>query len=44
VQLLITGSALPQYPGIFSRDGSNPVVNVSGEIDLPLLGVLPEAP
>ena len=40
----MSGTSLPQYPLEFSRDLANATVRVSGEIELPLLGVLPEAP
>ena len=44
IQVIVSGTSLPQYPLEFSRDPANATVRVSGEIELPLLGVLPEAP
>ena len=44
IQVIVSGTSLPQYPLEFSRDLANATVRVSGEIELPLLGVLPEAP
>lgn len=43
IQLIVTGTSLPQYPLEFSRDLANGVVTVSGQIDLPVLGVLDPA-
>lgn len=44
IQLIVTGAALPQYPLQFNRNPLNATVQVSGHIELPLLGVLDEAP
>jgi len=44
IQLIVTGTAVPQYPLQFNRDPLNATVQVSGHIELPLLGVLDEAP
>ncbi|MES1928044.1 peptidase S15 [Salinisphaera dokdonensis CL-ES53] len=44
IQLIVSGTALPQYPLQFNRNLQNTTVRVSGVVNLPLLGVLPEAP
>jgi ABC-2 type transport system ATP-binding protein len=41
IDLLVTAASLPQYPLIIARNPLLPVVNVSGSVQLPVLGGVP---
>lgn len=44
IQLVLSGASLPQFPGIVSRDLTNPLVDVSGQVKLPILGPVEVSP